>query len=74
MGINELLNELRELKNKKAEELIKRKKSINSNYEIAKLDFIAIENYNDSIETLRIVIEELEKLQERINKTNNTNI
>lgn len=74
MRINELLNELRELKNKKAEELSKRKKRINSNYEIAKLDFIGIENYNDSIETLRIVIEELEKLQERIIKRNNTNI
>lgn len=67
MQINELLNELRELKNKKAEELNKRKKNINPNYEIAKLDFIAIENYNDSVETFRIVIEEL---QERIIKRN----
>ena len=68
--MKEIIKELIQLKNKKADELNKRKNNINSNYELAKLDFTAIENYNDSVETLRIIIEELEELQKRIIKRN----
>ena len=37
---------------------------------MAKLDFTIIENFADSVETLRVLINELEELQERIIKRN----
>jgi len=58
----------------KDEAIVKEKKSnINSNYTLAKLDFTIIENYEDSIKTYNIIIEELNKLQERIIKRNREN-
>ena len=58
----------------KDEAIVKEKKSnINSNYTLAKLDFTIIENCEDSIKTYNTIIEELNKLQERIIKRNRGN-
>lgn len=58
----------------KTEKVLKEKRqNINSNYELARLDFIVIENMNDSINTLQCINEELEDLQHRIRKRNGAN-
>ena len=55
-------NELAELK----KNLKEKKSRINSNYSLAKLDFITIDNIEDAIDTLEHIIYKLEDLQERI--------
>ena len=52
------------------EEIEKRKNNINSNYTLAKLDILAIDNYTDSVETLEKILVELNNLQERITERN----
>lgn len=47
-------------------ELEKRKNNINSNYTLAKLDFIVIDNYTDSLEVYKNIREQLVELQKRI--------
>lgn len=47
------------------------KHNINSNYVLAKLDLITIENYQDSIDTFNNILIELDNLQKRIIKRNN---
>lgn len=65
-----LIKELEKEKSILNEELERRKNNINSNYELAKLDFVVIENLTDSTQTFSYIIEELEKLQKRIIKRN----
>lgn len=55
---------------KKEKDLKERKQNINKNYELAKLDFIVIENITDSISTLQSIEADLEDLQNRIRKRN----
>lgn len=55
---NELAERKKNLKEKKSR--------INSNYSLAKLDFITIDNIEDAIDTLEHIIYKLEDLQERI--------
>lgn len=47
-----------------------RKNNINSNYQLAKADFVCIDNYIDHIETLNVIEEILQGLQDRIIKRN----
>lgn len=70
MEIRDIIRLLDAERCKKCITLNNRKKNINSDYQIAKLDFVVIDNLLDSTETLRKVIDELELLQERIIKRN----
>lgn len=51
-------------------ELVERKQNINKKYDLAKLDFIIIENKTDKISTLKDIKFYLEELQKRIVKRN----
>lgn len=56
---------------KEQENKIKEKRvNINSNYTLAKLDFRIIENMEDSLKTFKKILEELDKLQERVIQRN----
>lgn len=68
-----LVDEIKGLVNRYEEEINKRKNNINSNYLLAKLDFLAIENYTDSVETFNKIIDEITDLQDRIIKRNRNN-
>lgn len=70
MTIREIIKIIKEVKEKDEIKLKERKRNISSDYMLAKLDFTVIDNFTDSIETLRVIINELEELQERIIKRN----
>lgn len=48
-----------------------RKNNINSNYDLAILDFKVIDNNEDVIDTLESILDKLEDLKERIIERNN---
>lgn len=73
MQVYELRKIIKEEIEKKEKELKERKQNINKNYELARLDFIVIENISDSINTLQCIDEELDDLQNRIRKRNEGN-
>ena len=66
MECKELINLIKEVKEKKQKQLEQKKHNINNDYQLAKLDFIVIDNLKDNITTLDKIIAELEGLQERI--------
>lgn len=70
MQVYELRKIIKDEIEKKEKELKERKQNINKNYELARLDFIVIENISDSINTLQCIDEELDDLQNRIRKRN----
>lgn len=70
MECRELINLIKEVKEQKQKQLEQKKHNINNNYQLAKLDFIVIDNLKDNITTLDKIIAELEGLQERIIKRN----
>lgn len=70
MEIKDLIKIIKEVKEKDEIKLEERKRNISSDYIMAKLDFTIIDNFADSVETLRVIINELEELQERIIKRN----
>lgn len=71
MPTYELIKLIKEEKDKNQKELNVRKNNINSKYELAKLDFIAIRNFSDKDDVLRGILEDLESLQQRIIERNN---
>lgn len=73
MQVYELRKIIKDEIEKKEKELKEIKQNINSNYELARLDFTVIENMKDSINTLQCINEELEDLQHRIRKRNGAN-
>lgn len=70
MQVNELIKIIKDEKEKAGKELDERKNNISKKYELAKFDFVVIENINDKEDTLRCIIEDLEELQKRIVKRN----
>ena len=70
MEICELRKIIKDEMKKREKELQQRKTNINNNYELARLDFIVIENLTDNINTLQCIDEELDDLQNRIIKRN----
>ena len=70
MECKELINFIKEVKEQKQKQLEQKKHNINNNYQLAKLDFIVIDNLKDNITTLDGIIDELEGLQKRIIKRN----
>ena len=65
------LKDIFEKEIKEEENKIKEKRvNINSNYTLAKLDFKIIENMEDSLKTFKKIVEELDKLQERVIQRN----
>ena len=65
-----LYEEIKKVLNDYEEEIKARKENINANYILAKLDILAIDNYCDTIETLKKILEELDNLQNRIIERN----
>ena len=70
MKLDKIINELHLLREEKTHKMNELKNNINSIYNLAKLDFIVISNYEDSIETFDKIIIELTELQKRIVKRN----
>lgn len=66
--VYELRKIIKEEIEKKEKELKERKQNINKNYELARFDFIVIENISDIINTLQCIDEDLDDLQNRIRK------
>lgn len=70
MNIRELIKNIKDCKRLKEIELKNRKNNISQNYELAQMDFIVIENIEDTIQVLNILDFEIEQLQERIRERN----
>lgn len=70
METGEMIKILQDCKSKEKLKCEEIKHSINSDYFLAKLDFLVIENYEDSINTLDDCIDKLNSLQERIIERN----
>lgn len=70
METKQLINIVGDTIKKDMQKLKYLKDNISSSYLLAKQDFITIDNYEDSIETLAKVLNQLEELQKRIIKRN----
>lgn len=70
MRIEDIKKFILKEKEKRLIEVLNKKKNINSNYTLAKLDFVCINNIEDTINVLNNIIEQLDSLQERIIKRN----
>lgn len=70
MEIRDLIKTTKNLIEKDKIKLEERKHNISSDYLLAKLDFVVIENYTDSVETLEKIYNDLEELQNRIIERN----
>lgn len=64
--VKELISIMDKEKTERLKKLEYLKETISNEYLLAKLDFIAIENNEDTVETLSKIIDELELLQKRI--------
>lgn len=70
MEIKGLMKIIKEMEEDRKEKLEEKKHNISSDYFLAKLDFVVIENYTDSVETFKKIYNDLEKLQNRIIERN----
>ncbi len=66
MQVKDLIGTLEKMIKQDEDTLKTRKENINSNYELAKLDFLVIDNLTDSISTYKKALCEVQKLQQRI--------
>ena len=74
MNIRELIKNIKDSKRLKEIELKNRKNNINRNYELAQMDFIDIENIEDTIQVLDNLDFEVEQLENRIKERNRKEI
>lgn len=74
MNIRDLIKNIKDYKRLKEIELKNRKNNINQNYELAQMDFIVIENIEDTIQVLNTLEFEVNQLQERIRERNRREI
>jgi hypothetical protein len=70
MELEKIINNLNLLREENSYKMGELKNNINCSYELAKLDFTTISNYEDSIETFDKIIVELSNLQKRIVERN----
>ena len=70
MRVEDIKNFILKEKEKKLIEVSNKKKNINSDYTLAKLDFVCIDNFEDEINVFNNIIEQLDRLQERIIERN----
>lgn len=70
METKEIIRVIKEQREKREVRLNEAKKNISSDYVLAQLDFVTIENYEDSIETLKKIELQLIDLQNRIIERN----
>ena len=66
MSIQELIKIVEKEIEDKEKNIEVKKTNINSDYTLAKLDFITIDNMQDSLETYKVILLKLNNLQQRV--------